>query len=164
MASRSSLSGLLITIVIGGLLSQSLIGSVATAKDSDSAFAWDAPVSVKAPAKPKAERQRPPERAKRISKGVELAPLLTLKYQVLEHQGAKEVSIDPAAQLVTGDQIKLAITTNQAGYLYVIHRTVNTSGETIDKPRMAFPDPRIKGGENLEIGRASCRERVCQYV
>src|SRR4030095_16178076 len=139
----------MITIVIGGLMTQSLIGSVATAKDSDSAFAWDVPVSVKAPAKPKAERPPPPERVKRINKGVELAPLLTLKYQVLEHSGDKEVSIDPATELVTGDQIKLAITTNQPGYLYVIHRTVNTSGEIIDKPRMAFPDPRIKGGENL---------------
>ena len=152
MASRSSLSGLLITIVIGGLLTQSLIGSVATAKDSDSAFAWDTPVSVKVPAKPKGDkvqRDRPSERVQRIHKGVELAPLLTLKYQVLEHQGTKEISINPAAELVTGDQIKLAITTNQAGYLYVIHRTVNTSGETIDKPRMAFPDPRIRDGVNL---------------
>ena len=150
MASRSSLSGLLITVVIGGLLTQSLISSEATAKDSDSAFAWDAPVSVKAPAKPKAERQRPLERAKKINKGVELAPLLTFKYQVLERAGEnKEVSINPAKELLTGDQIKLAITTNQPGYLYVIHRTVNTSGEIIDKPRMAFPDPRIKSGENL---------------
>src|SRR6185503_13157333 len=105
MASRSSFNGLMITIVIGGLLTQTLIGTEATAKDSDSAFAWDVPVSVKAPAKPKAERQRPPERVKRINKGVELAPLLTLKYQVLEHSGDKELNIDPTRELVTGDQI-----------------------------------------------------------
>ena len=151
MASRSSLNGLLITIVIGGLLTQSLISSETTAKASDSAFAWDVPVSVKVPAeKTDRKRARPTqETARKINKGHELVPLLTLKYQVLEHQGDKEVSIDPDKQLLTGDQIKLAITTNQSGYLYVIHRTVNTSGEIIDKPRLAYPDPRAKGGENL---------------
>ena len=152
MASRSSFNVLMITIVIGGLLTQSLISSEVTAKDSDSAFAWDVPVSVKAPAKPKPERQRErpaAEHPRKINKGVELAPLLTLKYQVLEHQGDKEVSIDPDKELLTGDQIKLSIMANQDGYLYVIHRTVNTSGEIIDKPRMAFPDPRVKGGKNF---------------
>jgi hypothetical protein len=42
----------------------------------------------------------------------------------------------------TGDQLKLNITTNQDGYLYIINQTAGQPGVVI------FPDPRINDGRN----------------
>ena len=71
------------------------------------------------------------------------AALLTLQWRLLK-RGDKNVQqeADPGQVLHNEDQIKLAVTTNQAGYLYVIHRMDNGDG------RLVFPDPRTNGGRN----------------
>jgi hypothetical protein len=164
MRSRS-LNIILITIVIAGLLTQAFVGSEAAAGISDSAFVWDVPVKITPTARPKPNRQRTAKRTQTIKKGVEQAPLLTLKYRLLRRgDGNSSQSIDPATALLTGEQLKLAVTTNQDGFLYVVHRSVDQDGRIIDQPRMIFPDPRIKGGKN-EVTKdteytvpAECRE------
>jgi Domain of unknown function (DUF4384) len=164
MRSRS-LNILLITLVVTGLLCQAFVGSEAAAVFNDSAFVWDVPVKITPTARPKPNRQRTAKRIQTIKKGVEEAPLLTLKYRLLRHgDGDRADSINPSTELSTGEQLKLAVTTNQDGFLYVVHRSVDLDGRIIDQPRLVFPDPRIKGGKN-EVARdreytvpADCRE------
>ena len=137
-----------------------LFGSAA-----ENPIVWDEPVKSTPTAKPKVNRRRTPVRVQRIKKGVEEAPLLTLKYRVLERgQEGTGDSVDPAGQFDVGDQLKLAVTTNQDGFLYIVHSSVDLDGRIVDRPRMLFPDPRIKDGRN-EVTKdreyvvpADCRE------
>jgi hypothetical protein len=73
----------------------------------------------------------------------ETGTFLTLQWRLFErgdHNVQQEA--DPAKVFHTGDQVKLAITTNQNGYLYVIQRMNNGDGSFV------FPDPRINSGLN----------------
>lgn len=71
------------------------------------------------------------------------AALLTLQWRVLK-RGDNNVQLEADANQVfrTGDRLKLAVTTNQKGYLYVIHRMNNGDG------KLVFPDPRSNNGLN----------------
>lgn len=69
--------------------------------------------------------------------------LLTLQWRLLE-RGDKNVQqeANPSRVFQNEDQLKLAVTANQDGYLYVIHRMDNGDG------RLVFPDPRSNEGRN----------------
>ncbi len=73
----------------------------------------------------------------------ETGTFLTLQWRLLE-RGNKNVQqeADPTQVFHTGDQVKLAITANQTGYLYVIQRMNSGDGNFV------FPDPRINNGLN----------------
>lgn len=138
----------LITFVISGLFAHNLPAGTASAEGEASIF-WDAPVKVSQPAKPKPGRKRPPSRPKPI-KGYEESPLLTLKYQVLMRgDGGMAQRVDAAKKdFKVGDQLKLAVTPNQNGFLYVVHHSVDNNNKVIDQPHVIFPNPGINDGRN----------------
>lgn len=99
---------------------------------------WYSVATVKRVQKPNRRRTRP------VSKtGTQRAALLTLQWRWLE-RGDNNVQreVDPNQVFRNGDQLKLAVTTNQNGYLYVIHRMDNGDG------KLVFPDPRSNDGRN----------------
>jgi hypothetical protein len=133
----------LITLSIGALVAQSLITASVVAV-ADNPYVWDAPVTIKR--KPKKNRRRP---RPIVAKTEEVAPLLTFKYKVYERgDGNQMTSVDPDQEFDIGDQVKMAFTPNQDGYLYVVHRSEATGGAIVDRPHVIFPDPRINEGSN----------------
>src|SRR5262245_7432666 len=93
-----------------------------------SANVWTTAVVVKP--KPKPDRVRPRPRPKRV-------PLLTLEWRVVKHLGGGEqVETNPKTIFHTGDQVRVAMKTNQDGYLYVIRHNEGQDGEIL------FPDSR----------------------
>ena len=97
---------------------------------------WDKVVTVKRVDKPNRKPSHPLPKTQN-------ARFLTLQWRLLK-RGDNNVQqeADPSQVLHNEDQIKLAVTTNQAGYLYVIHRMDNGDG------RLVFPDPRSNEGRN----------------
>ncbi|HKA17940.1 MAG TPA: DUF4384 domain-containing protein [Blastocatellia bacterium] len=72
------------------------------------------------------------------------APLLTIQYRLIKRGGSGDVSdTSPAAVFFTGDQVKIGITPNQDGYLYIIHNSQGSDGQLV------FPDSRINNGTNF---------------
>jgi hypothetical protein len=99
---------------------------------------WYSVVTVKRVDKPNRQRTRPVPKT-----GKQRAALLTLQWRLLE-RGDNNVQreADPSQVFHNEDQLKLAVTTNQDGYLYVIHRMNNGDG------KLVFPDPRSNEGRN----------------
>lgn len=115
----------------------------------DNPYIWDEPVKIKQPKTPKVGRKRQPSRPPVDPNGDELSPLLTLKYKGLKRgDGNSADRVATSGQFKIGDQLKLAITPNQNGFLYVVHRSVGMDGKVIDQPHVIFPDPRINNGQN----------------
>lgn len=97
---------------------------------------WYSVATVKRVQKPNRKTTRPLPKTQK-------ANLLTLQWRLLK-RGEKNVQLDadPNQVFQTEDQLKLAVTTNQDGYLYVIHRMNNGDG------KLVFPDPRSNSGRN----------------
>jgi len=147
MKSRSIMLTL-VALSLAGLLGEPIAYNFAAPVDNP--YIWDEPVKIKQSKTPKAGRKRLPSRPAPDSNGDELAPLLTLKYKALKRgDGNSAERADPSGQFKIGDQLKLAITPNQSGFLYVIHRSVDVDGKVIDQPHVIFPDPRINNGQNV---------------
>jgi hypothetical protein len=72
------------------------------------------------------------------------APLLKLQWRVLKvAEDGSDQETSPLAMFHTGDRLRLAVRTNQDGYLYIVHQSSPTSpGQII------FPDSRLNGGRN----------------
>ncbi len=142
---RSRLFGYsLITLVIGGLLAQPLTSEMVSAKGENSVF-WDAPVKVSRTQTAKPGRKPRPKPVK-----PEEVPLLTLNYQVLVRgDGGAAQKVDAAQQdFKTGDQMKLAVTPNQTGFLYIVHHSVDNNNNVVDRPHVVFPHKSINEGRN----------------
>jgi len=77
---------------------------------------------------------------------VQKAALLTLQWHVLKrlNEGSQEEA-DSTREFQTGDKLKLGITTNQNGYLYIINQPQGKDGV------MLFPDLRINKGLNYVL-------------
>lgn len=145
---RSRLSSYLIVALLCGGLVAPLTGAEPSARDGNPNF-WTEPVKFSQPSKPKTGRVRPNSRPKADPGGLEVGPLLAVKYNVLKRgDGNSSDRVDPDGQFQVADQVKLAITPNQAGFLYVVHRSVGVDGKIIDRPHVIFPDPRIDNGRN----------------
>jgi hypothetical protein len=99
---------------------------------------WDKDVeTVKRVAKP---GRRPSVRRRLVMQ----APLLTIQYRLIKRSDRGELlDTSPSTVFFTGDQVKIAITANQDGYLYIIHNTQGQDGELV------FPDSRINNGLNF---------------
>jgi hypothetical protein len=137
---------LLIAVVTCGLFAQALTSGLHTAA-AQNPYIWDEPVKIKSVKKP--GRVRRTTRPQPDKQGEEQAPLLTVKYRVLKRgDGNTQERVDPAGEFKLGDQLKLALTANQDGYLYVVHHSVGTDGQVIDRSHIIFPDPRINEGRN----------------
>jgi hypothetical protein len=150
-------------LTIPGLLGQPLASNFALSS-VDNPYIWDEPVKIKQPKTPKVGRKRPPTRPAPDLNGDEIAPLLTLTYKALKRgDGNTAERVDPGGQFKIGDQLKLAITPNQKGFLYVVHRSVGVDGKVIDQPHVIFPDPRINNGLNtVEKDREYIVPQYCQ--
>jgi hypothetical protein len=97
---------------------------------------WDKPVDIKRVAKP--YRQSPNPTPKYLR-----APLLTLQWRILKHKIYDQFEeVHPQTVFKTGDQIKIGVTVNQSGYLYMISQVRGQDGFIL------FPDSRFKYQEN----------------
>jgi hypothetical protein len=99
----------------------------------------------------KIQRKTKPNRVKRTTRrrvAVVQAPLLKLQWRVLKvADDGSDQETSPVAKFHTGDRLRLAVQTNQDGYLYIIHQSSPTSpGQII------FPDSRLNGGRN-DVGK-----------
>jgi len=135
---------LLIILTIGGLL----VHNFTQTQAADNPYIWDEAVTFKPVAKP--NRKRPASRPKVNSKGEQVSPLLTLKYRLLKRSDdGPPTRVNTSGSFEVADQLKLAITANQNGFLYIVHNSTATDGSTVDAPRIVFPDPRINDGSNV---------------
>lgn len=139
----------LIMLFASTSLLNALLTTPARAFDSSGLY-WDEPVAIKQPARPKAGRRRTAARPPADKHGEELSPLLTIKYKLLERVTGGDGRMVDAAQtnFSVGDQLRLSLTPNQHGYLYVIHHSVDNNNNIVDQPHVIFPSPRINDGKN----------------
>lgn len=128
---------LLIAAALGGLLSQGFMGRIATAQ-VQGAELWYMKTPITRVKKPKRKPIRPrPDNKKSIE------PLLTLQWNLLKRgDGNKRIEVDPTTIFETGDQVKLSITANQNGFLYIIAQPEGRNGALL------FPDPNVNDGKN----------------
>ena len=69
-------------------------------------------------------------------------PALGLRYTILKKAGDAQTEVSTDAVFHAGDRIRLAVETNDDGYLYVVNR--GSSGTW----KLLFPSPEIKNGDN----------------
>ena len=111
------------------------------AMGQESSTTWDKPQQVVRKEKPR--RVYHPTKKYKARPKVELAPLLTVQYRVLMKKADGTAGESSAATLFhPGDQLRLGVTANQDGYLYVIYQKENEDGMVM------FPDSRVNNGEN----------------
>jgi hypothetical protein len=103
---------------------------------------WYSVVTVKRVTKPNRQRTRPVPKT-----GKQKANRLTLQWHLIERiDDTTREEADPNQEFQTGDKLKLAITTNQDGYLYIINQPEGKDGVLL------FPDLRINKGQNYVTG------------
>lgn len=103
---------------------------------------WDRPQSVTRKAKPK-RKYRAHGRVK-VRPKVETAPLLTVQYLLMKlRPDGTQLAINPGSQLNNGDMLRLAVTPNQEGFLYIIHQYEGEDGQIL------FPNSRVNDGQNF---------------
>jgi hypothetical protein len=123
--------------VIAGLVTHTVITTSAVAQKQGAAL-WYAKASINRVVKPNRKRTRP------ITAKPLTASLLTLQWRVVKRgDGNVKEEIDPGHEFKTGDQMQIAISPNQNGYLYLFHYMDGQDGQ------MLFPSPFINDGKNF---------------
>jgi hypothetical protein len=98
----------------------------------------DRPVTITRKAKPNRKKTTKPRHI------VQKVPLLRLQWRVLKvRDNGTDEETSPLALFHVGDRLRLAIRTNQNGYLYIIHQASPT-----EPGQIIFPDSRVNGGRN----------------
>jgi len=121
----------LITIAITVLTA----GAVSLAQQKTSL--WYAPANVSRVKK--ADRKPPKPLPKK-----QTVPLLTLQWRLVERgDGNVKLEADPSRDFQTGDQLQMAVTPNQDGYLYIMHYMEGQDGQLV------FPAPHVNDGKNF---------------
>jgi hypothetical protein len=103
---------------------------------------WYNVVTVKRVEKP---NRVPPKGPAKGTKAVvrQRAALLTLQWHLLKRTSdTKQEEADPNQEFQTGDKLKLALTMNQTGYLYIVNQPEGKDAVLL------FPDLRINNGQN----------------
>jgi hypothetical protein len=112
-----------------------------TAFGQESSTTWDKPQEVQRQSKPK--RVYHPTTKSKVRPKTQLAPLLTVQYRVLiKRPDGSQGESSVASVFHAGDMLRLGVTANQNGYLYVIYQKENEDGLVM------FPDSRVNNGEN----------------
>lgn len=112
-----------------------------------SSTTWNQPQQVQRQVKPK--RVYRPHRKYRMRPKVETAPLLTVQYRVLiKRTDGSEGESSLASVFHTGDRLRLGVTANQDGFLYVVYQKEGEDGQIM------FPDSRVNHGENYVSNNA----------
>ena len=126
----------LIATALGGLLLQGIIENRAAAQVGG-ADLWYKKDTIKRVNKPNRQPTRRPNNQKVV------ASLMTVQWNLLNRgDGNKKMEVDPATIFETGDQVKLSITANQNGFLYIINQPEGKNGVLL------FPDPTVNDGKN----------------
>lgn len=103
----------------------------------EGAAMWSSVVTVKRVKKPDRERIKkvPP---------TQQSALLALQWHLLQRarDANKAIEVDSRKEFQTEDRLRLAITTNQDGYLYIVSQRPDKDSVLL------FPDPRINRGLN----------------
>ena len=99
---------------------------------------WYSVVTVDRVEKPNRQRTQPVPKTRK-----QRAALLTLQWHLLKRVDDKNrEEADPTQEFQTGDKLKVAITVNQTGYLYIVNQPEGKDGVLL------FPDLRINKGLN----------------
>jgi Domain of unknown function (DUF4384) len=102
---------------------------------------WYSVVTVKRVEKPNRQPTHPAPKT-----GRQRAALLTLQWHLLQRiTDTKQEEADSSREFQTGDLLKLAITANQTGYLYIVNQPEGKDGVLL------FPDIRINNGQNRVV-------------
>lgn len=129
------------TAVVSGALLFLLMTCPVPELGQRSETTWDKPQQVQRQIKPK--RVYRPHRKYRMRPRVETAPLLTVQYRVLiKRTDGSEGESSLASVFHTGDRLRLGVTANQDGFLYVVYQKEGEDGQIM------FPDSRVNHGEN----------------
>jgi hypothetical protein len=137
MRSLFSKTFVLSAVCVSLLVSPSL--SPETHAQKQGAPLWYSVATVKRVEKPNRVRTRPVPKT-----GQQRAALLTLQWHLLRRvDDTKREEVDPSQEFQTGDMLKLAITVNQPGYLYIVNQPEGKDGVLL------FPDLRINNGQNF---------------
>jgi hypothetical protein len=116
-----------------------IVSSGAATAQRDPGIAWYKVVTI--PRVKKINRQA----ARPLPKQQKLA-LLTFQWHLLRRVDADiSEQVDSTSIFDTGDQLKLSITVNQSGYLYIINKPEGKDGIVL------FPDPTISKGQNYVL-------------
>ena len=130
-----SVFGILVALVFVGLV------NLVPAAAQVSATTWDKTEQVQRKAKPK--RVAKVVRKPVVRPKVQRAPLLTVQYRVIiKRPDGTEGESSVASVFHPGDQLRLAVTANQSGFLYVVYQKEGQDGA------IQFPDSRVNNGEN----------------
>jgi len=131
-----------LTLVFGLTAMASLIASCFVGRvdaQKQGATLWYPVATVKRVDKPNRQRAQPVPRVQKTA-------LLTLQWHLIKRMSdTKRAEADPSKEFQTGDRLKLAITTNQNGYLYIVSQPHDKDGV------MLFPDLRINKGQNYVL-------------
>lgn len=126
----------LLTLVVAALACANLFSDRASAQEGGAKL-WYKTANVTYKQKPDRKPSGP------ARKPVERKSLLTLQWRLFEREdGNVRAEVDPKKVFASNDQIKLGVTTNQPGYLYIINQPEGKDG------RLLFPDPTVNGGKN----------------
>lgn len=102
---------------------------------------WSRPQQVQRQVKPK--RVYHPTKKYHTRPKVETAPLLTVQYRVLiKRPDGSEGESSLASVFHKDDLLRLGVTANQDGFLYVVYQKEGQDGQIM------FPDSRVNHGEN----------------
>ena len=123
-----------------GLLTTSYL-TFAALPQKQGAPLWYSVVTVKRVEKPNRQPARPISKTR-----TQRAALLTLQWNILKQAGdKKQQEADATQEFQTGDRLKLSITVNQSGYLYIVNQPEGKDGMVL------FPDLRINNGKNYVV-------------
>jgi len=99
---------------------------------------WYSVATVNRVEKPNRQRTQPIPKTQK-----QRVALLTLQWHLLKRVDDKNrEEADPTQEFQTGDRVKVAITVNQTGYLYIVNQPEGKDGVLL------FPDLRINKGQN----------------
>lgn len=140
---KSRCQNLVIYLTAFSFVTLSVVAVCAAQKKRSSlndSLVWDQEAEVT----PRRKLKRKPNPKRNPDRKIERTTLLTVQYLLLKRRpDGKQSEVSPVAQISTGDQLRLSVTANQEGYLYVIHQYEGEDG------RILFPDTRINDGGNL---------------
>ena len=129
----------LVAAVTGALLISAIFAPGVDAQKQGAPL-WYNVVTVKRVTKPNRQPSGPAPRK------TQRAALLTLQWRVLKRaEDGKPEEADTGKEFQTGDKVKLAITANQNGYLYIVNQPEGKDGALL------FPDLRVNKGQNYVV-------------
>ncbi len=123
------------------LFSLFIMMGAAPGRAQENSTTWDKPAKIERKAKPKHVYK--PRAKHTVRPKTELSPLLTVQYRVLiKRPDGSSGDSSLASVFHNGDQLRLGVTANQDGFLYVIYQKEGQDG------LIMFPDSRINNGQN----------------